>query len=84
MGINQDILLTVIEVVIGIVVEGVILSMIFAYIANQSSEKQNSALKGEMNNLEQQNKFQFEQTLKAIQEAKTEIISQIKESEGGN
>lgn len=71
--------LTLIEIVVGIIVEGIILSMIFAYISNQSSEKQNTHLKGEMNNIETQSKFQFEQTLNAIQESKLELISQIKE-----
>lgn len=73
-------MLTVIELVISIIVEGVILSMIFAYIANQSSEKQNTHLKNEMSNIETQNKFQFEQVLLKIETCKAEIISQIKES----
>ncbi len=73
-------MLTVIELVISIIVEGVILSMIFAYIANISSEKQNQHLKSEMANIETQNKFSYEQIMKHIENAKTEIISQIKES----
>lgn len=77
---NDNIMLTVIELVISIIVEGVILSMIFAYIANQSSEKQNTHLKNEMSNIETQNKFQFEQVLLKIETCKAEIISQIKES----
>jgi hypothetical protein len=54
--------------------------MIFNNISNKSSEKQNQQLKSEMNNIETQNKFQYEQMLKVIEQAKTEIISQIKES----
>lgn len=77
---DQAILLTIIEVVISLIVEGVILSMIFAFIANQSSEKQNAALKAEMNNIETQNKFQYEQTINHIENTKSEIISQIKEA----
>jgi hypothetical protein len=85
---NEQILLTVIELVASILIEGVILSMVFAYISNQSSEKQNKHLKEEMNNIETQNKFQYEQMLKVVENAKTEVISQIKESaynsKGGN
>ena len=55
--------------------------MIFAFVANQTSEKQNQALKGEMGNIETQNKFIYEQLMNQIESAKTEIISQIKESE---
>ncbi len=77
---NEQILLTVIELVVSLIVEGIILSMVFAYISNQSSEKQNKHLKEEMNNIETQNKFQYEQMLNMVETAKTEIISQIKES----
>lgn len=85
---NHQILLTIIEIFISLVIEGVILSMIFNNISNKSSEKQNQQLKSEMNNIETQNKFQYEQMLNVVQTAKTEIISQIKESaynnKGGN
>ncbi len=77
---NEQILLTVIELVVSLIVEGIILSMVFAYISNQLSEKQNKHLKEEMNNIETQNKFQYEQMLKLVENSKTEVISQIKES----
>jgi type II secretory pathway pseudopilin PulG len=78
---NTQIVLTVIEIVISLVIEGIILSMVFAYISNQTSEKQNKALKNEMSNIEIQNKFIYDQLNQKIETAKTEIISQIKESE---
>jgi hypothetical protein len=77
---DDNVMLTVIELMVSIIIEGVILSMVFAYIANISSEKQNTHLKNEMSNIETQNKFIFEQICKNIENAKTEIISQIKES----
>jgi hypothetical protein len=77
---NNDILLTIIQIVFSLIIEGVILSMIFAFIANQTSEKQNKALKAEMSNIEVQNKFIYDQLKTEIENAKTEIISQIKES----
>jgi hypothetical protein len=78
---NEQLYIAIIEMFIGIVIEGILLSMIFAYLSNQTSEKQNKYLESEMSNIEVQNKFIFDQLNQAIQEAKTEIISQIKESE---
>jgi cell division protein FtsB len=86
---NQNILLTIIEIFIGLIIEGVIISMVFTYIANKTSEKQNAHLEKEMAKIELQSKFQFEQMLNSSENAKNEIISQIKESayeksQGGN
>lgn len=78
---NNDIVLTIIQIVFSLIFEGIILSMVFAFIANQTSEKQNNALKTEMANIEVQNKFIYEQIIGQIEKAKTEVISQIKESE---
>lgn len=78
---TNQIMLSVVEMLTSIVIEGIILSMIFAFISNQSSEKQTSFLKAEMNNIESQNKFIYEQLMNEIESAKTEVISQIKESE---
>jgi uncharacterized membrane-anchored protein YhcB (DUF1043 family) len=72
--------MSIIEMIVGIVIEGIILAFIFQWISTKSTEKQQQSLKDEMNNIEKQAKFDFEQTLKAIQTSKTEIISQIKES----
>lgn len=77
---NEQLYIAVIEMFIGIIIEGVLLSMVFAFIANKTSEKQNESLIREMSNIEIQNKFIYEQTLKAVENAKTEIISQVKES----
>ena len=85
---SEQIYISIIEIFIGIVIEGVLLSMIFAFISNQTSEKQNGILKGEMANIESQNKFIYDQIMNKLENAKTEIISQIKEAEyhqkGGN
>ena len=84
---SEQIYISIIEIFIGIVIEGVLLSMIFAFISNQTSEKQNGILKGEMANIEAQNKFIYDQITNKLENAKTEIISQIKEAnyhqEGG-
>lgn len=77
---NQTITLTIIEFIASVIVEGVILSGIFAYVSNKASTTQQQNLKMEMNNIETQNKFIYEQTANQIERTKTEIISQIKES----
>lgn len=77
---NQTILLTVIEFIASLIIEGVILSMVFNWIATKSQEKQEQNLKMEMNNIETQNKFEFEQLQSEIRAARIDIINQIKES----
>lgn len=86
---NQNIILAIIEFGASLIVEGVILSMVFTWIANNQNEKQQKSLQKEMNNIEIQNKFIYEQLQNEIRDAKREIISQIKESaaaskKGGN
>ena len=77
---NQNIILTVIELTTSLIIEGIILSMIFNWIANKETQKQEQSLRSEMNNIETQNKLIFEQLQQEIRQAKTELISQIKES----
>jgi uncharacterized membrane-anchored protein YhcB (DUF1043 family) len=86
---NENIILTIIEFGASLIIEGIILSMIFNWIANKSTEKQQQNLQKEMSNIETQNKFIYEQLQQEIREAKTEMISQIKETKnaakkGGN
>lgn len=77
---NENIVLTLIEMLVSLIVEGIILTMIFNWISNKSGEKQQQNLKNEMNNMEKQNKFEYEHLQFQIENAKHEIISQIKES----
>ena len=77
---SENIILTVIELATSLIIEGIILSMIFNWIANKETKKQEDNLKSEMNNIETQNKLIFEQLQQEVRQAKTELISQIKES----
>lgn len=77
---NQNIVLSIVEITTSLIIEGIILSMVFNWIANKETEKQQQNLQKEMNNIEVQNKFIYEQLQQEIQQSKTEIISQIKES----
>ncbi len=76
----ENLTLTIIELVISLVVEGVILGLIFQGITNKSEDKMQQNLKAEMNTIEQQNKFQFEQLQNEIRNAKADIISEVKEA----
>lgn len=77
---THNIILTIIEFIASLIVEGIILSMVFNWISNKENEKQQKTLQSEMNNIETQNKFIYEQLQKEIRESKQELISQIKES----
>jgi adenine-specific DNA methylase len=86
---SENIVLTIIEFGASLIVEGIILSMVFNWISNKETEKQQKILQQEMNNIETQNKFIYEQLKDEMKEMKREIISQIKESaaaskKGGN
>ena len=80
---NEQIYLSIIEIGISLIIEGIILSMIFNWISNKETEKQQKNLQNEMNNIETQNKLIYEQLQQEIRMAKTELISQIKESSKG-
>ena len=56
--------------------------MVFNWIANKETQKHEQNLQAEMNNIETQNKFIYEQLQAQIEKAKTELISQVKESAG--
>lgn len=85
---NQNIILTIIEFGASLIVEGIILSMVFNWIANKETEKQQQNLQKEMSNIEIQNKFIYDQLQEEIRNTKTDLINQIKESaaakKGGN
>jgi len=86
---NQNIILMIIEFGESLIVEGIILSMVFNWIATNQNDKQQQNLQKEMNNIEIQNKFIYTQLQNEIHEARRQILSQIKESataskKGGN
>lgn len=76
---NNNIILTLIEFVASVLVEGVILSFVFMWVSNQSNEKNQQHLQKEMSNIETQNKFIYEQMQLEILRAKQDIMSEIKE-----
>lgn len=79
----ENLFLTLGELIISLIVEGVILGLIFQGISNKAVEKQQENLKAEMNTIEQQNKFDFEQLQAEIRNSKADIINEIKEKGQG-
>lgn len=77
---DKAIVISIVEFISGLIIEGIILGFIFQQIANRSQDKQQQTLQDEMNNVEKQNKFNTEQILTSIRELKIDLISQIKES----
>lgn len=77
---SEAVVLTIVEFVAGLILEGVILGFIFQLIANREQEQQQKNLKDELNNIEIQNRANQEMLLKELYQAKTEIISQVKEA----
>jgi hypothetical protein len=80
---NEQIYLSVVEIAVSLIIEGIILSMIFNWISSKETDKNKQNLKEEMNNIETQNKLIYEQLQQEIRMTKTELISQIKESSKG-
>jgi hypothetical protein len=77
---DNNIILTIVEFLASTIVEGIILASIFQWIANKNQQKQQEMLATEMNNIEKQNKFDYEELKKEIQNLKIDVINQIKES----
>jgi len=78
--VDKNTVLTIVELLISLILEGIILSFVFMWIGNKLQSKNEQKLKEELANIEKQNKFDFEQLQTEIRLAKTDIINQIKES----
>jgi ABC-type transport system involved in cytochrome bd biosynthesis fused ATPase/permease subunit len=77
----NPITLTLIEITIGMkLLKVFILAMIFNWIAQNQQDKQQKNLQQEMQNLEKQIKDDYVAMMDAVYQSKTELISQIKES----
>jgi Tfp pilus assembly protein PilW len=74
---NNQIMLSIIEVFISLVIESTILAGVFSYLANKANEKQETQLKEEMHRIEEQNKLIFEQLQQQIKEAEARIMHAI-------
>lgn len=76
---TRDIIFSLVEIGIGIIFESIILGLIFQQLSNRAVTDTKTALQTEMQKIEDQNKFDFEQLQNEIRLAKTEMINEIKE-----
>jgi uncharacterized membrane-anchored protein YhcB (DUF1043 family) len=76
---TRDIIFSLVEIGIGIIFESIILGLIFQQLSNRAVTDTKNALQTEMQKIEEQNKFDFEQLQNEIRLAKTEMINEIKE-----
>lgn len=76
---TTDIIFSLVEIGIGIIFESIILGLIFQQLSNRSVTDMKNALQKEMQKIEEQNKFDFEQLQNEIRDSKTDIISELKE-----
>lgn len=77
---DKTIVISIIEFIAGLIIEGVVLGFIFQQIANRGQEKQQKNLQEEMNKIEIQNRKNTEVIQEDIKYMKMDLISQIKES----
>jgi hypothetical protein len=76
----KDITFSVIEIFVSLIIETVIMGGLFTWISNKTAKTNEQQLKDEMATIEAQNKLIFQELKGEITQAKTEIISQVKES----
>jgi hypothetical protein len=76
----KDITFSLIEIFVSLIVETIILGGVFTWVTNKTSDKMAQKLNDELKVVEDQNKTDFTQLQGEIRLAKSEIISQIKES----
>jgi hypothetical protein len=76
----KEITFSLIEIFVSLIVETIILGGMFTWVSNKTSDKMAQKLNDELKVVEDQNKTDFTQLQGEIRLAKSEIISQIKES----
>lgn len=77
----KDITFSLIEIFISLVVETIILGALFTWIGNKSAQRTEQQINNDLKNIEEQNKTDFKLLQSEIRLTKSELISQIKESE---
>jgi hypothetical protein len=77
---NENILLTIVELGASVLIEGILLSWIFSHLQSKAQSKMETKLRDEMSTMEKQTKFDYEQLQMTINSVKSDIIAEIKES----
>lgn len=77
----KEITFSLIEIFISLVVETIILGALFTWVGNKSAQRTEQQINDDLKCIEEQNKTDFKLLQSEIRLSKSEIISQIKESE---
>jgi Tfp pilus assembly protein PilV len=79
----KEITFSLIEIFISLIVETIILGGVFTWVSTKTAQRNEQALKSEMDTIEGQNKLIYQELKREIESSRNDIISQIKESTGG-
>jgi hypothetical protein len=80
----KEITFSVIEIFISLIVETIILGGLFTFISNKNQEGAERKLESEIKKIESQNKLIYQELSRQAKDNRNDVISQIKESKGGN
>lgn len=80
----KEITFSLIEIFISLIVETIILGGLFTWISNKTNANMENKMRSEMKNIESQNKLIYQELSRQNKDNRNDIISQIKESKGGN
>ena len=78
---DLNIQLSLIEIFVSLVLEGLILGFIFQKISSTSQDKTFEFIKEQLNSVHKQNRFDYEQLKNEIQQSRDDVISQLKENQ---
>lgn len=79
----KDIVFSLTEIFVSLIVETIILGGMFTWISNKSNQTMQQKITDEMNNIEAQNKLIYQELKQQMTDNKNDVISQIKESAKG-
>lgn len=80
----KEITFSLIEIFISLIVETIILGGLFTFISNKNQQSAEQKLESEIKKIESQNKLIYQELSRQNKDNRNDILSQIKESKGGN
>jgi Tfp pilus assembly protein PilV len=79
----KDVMFSLIEIFISLIVETIILGGVFTFISNKNQQQAEQKLESEIKKIESQNKLIYQEITRQNKDNRDDILSQIKESSGG-
>lgn len=75
----KDVMFSLIEIFVSLIIETIIMGGLFTWISNKSSVKMEQKLHNEMKNIEDQNKLIYQELNIAIKNSRDDILAEVKE-----